>query len=83
MIRIDSLAKGDVVVLKFDGNGRKETALFCRIDGSGPERQAVFAQVGTGGYSYEWAAYRYGTRWAYGTSAGKLAIEEIVSRALV
>ena len=76
-MRIDSLAANQNVLLQFAGY--TERALFKGVSGSGDERVAKFTSVDSDTHKiYEWEAYRYCGRWAYGTSAQPLRAIEIL-----
>jgi hypothetical protein len=79
MVRIDNLKPGALVLLRFDYGDEPERAVFCGVIGSGEERRARFAQASDDGLLYDWEAYRFGGRWCYGSSAGRLSVVEIVS----
>jgi hypothetical protein len=78
MKRIDSLTPDTPVTLKFcaelqgEDAAFEEDAVFIRITGEGDERRATFrTQVVK---PYEWEAYRFNGRWAYGSSAETLRL---------
>lgn len=79
-MRIDRLAPDTLVRLRFVGRWgnetREEWARFLGIDGTGDERLAKFRSFydGKPGGTYDWEAYRYSGRWAYGTSADPLQL---------
>lgn len=79
--RIDSLKAGDKVVLEFTGSmgneGHVETMIFKGITGEGTQRRATFADVYDS--TSDWEAYRYNGYWAYGTSADRLRLLEVVA----
>lgn len=79
--RIDSLAIGTKVLLEFTGSmgnsGYTETMIFKGIEGEGDKRRATFADVYDA--SNEWQAYRYNGGWAYGTSADRLRLLEVIT----
>jgi hypothetical protein len=74
--RIDSLVPGTEVKLHFHGSksfGNEPHTLdatFVSVVGEGDAREANFLLNGDS----EFAAYRYGGRWAYGSSAEKLSL---------
>lgn len=76
--RIDSLKAGDKVRLLFAGSrslgndSYEETVIFHGIEGEGEKRRAKFD---------EWEAYRFRGGWAYGSSAEKLSLLEVVEEA--
>jgi hypothetical protein len=77
MKRIDSLKPGTKVVLQFGrefqfGDAEQEEATFLGIEGTGDDRRAKFRQ------DFDWEAYRYNGRWAYGTSAESLRLVRII-----
>lgn len=51
-----------------------ESAVFRGISGEGEERRATFLQTNARGVVFEWDAYRYGGRWAYGSGAQRLQL---------
>jgi hypothetical protein len=75
-MRIDNLAVGSEITLRFHGsNGNQtheETFIFRGISGEGDERRATFQY--SGNVDDVWEAYRYNGRWAYGSSADRLSI---------
>ena len=77
--RIDSLGVGEKVVLDFTGSmgntGYRETMIFKGITGEGEKRRATFADQYT---EDEWEAYRYNKHWAYGSSADRLRVVEVL-----
>ena len=76
MKRIDSLKPNTPVLLKFrEGT---EEATFLALIGEGDERRARFIQHDDAVGLYEWEAYRFRGRWAYGTSADTLRLVEIL-----
>lgn len=79
--RIDSLVTGDKVVLEFTGSmgnsGYTDTVVFKGIEGEGDKRRATFADVYDA--SSEWQAYRYNGYWAYGSSADRLRLLEVIT----
>lgn len=75
-LRIDNLNNGDAV--RLDLAGDEEVALFVAVNGEGNDRRATFVQVTPAG-SYEWDAYRYNGGWAFGTSADRLRLVEVIS----
>lgn len=79
--RIDSLAIGTKVLLEFTGSmgnsGYTETMIFKGIEGTGDDRRATFADEYDA--SAEWQAYRYNGYWAYGTSADRLRLLEVIT----
>lgn len=84
--RIDTISdltgrEGQPVVLRFEGDpdlGNAtyvEAAIFVRLTGDGEEARATFRSPGTyPGETYEWEAYRFEGRWAYGTGADALTL---------
>lgn len=78
-MRIDNLTPGDVVNLTFTerGESTNELAVFVGLDGEGDARRATFRQA-SGSGSFEWDAYRYSGRWAYGSSADRLSLYSVV-----
>lgn len=82
MVRIDSLEPGAKVRLKFCGSGwnaeHDEDAVFVGVTGEGNDRRATFRSLDQRTYEdrveYEWDAYRYNGRWAYGSSAETLRL---------
>lgn len=78
MKKIDNLESGQAVRLQFNGK-RIEAALFVSmIDADkGDDRRARFVQI-AGDQSYEWDAYRYNGGWAYGSSAQRLSLVEVL-----
>ena len=82
-IRLDKLAEGTGVMLNFHvGKRIVETseARFVRMEGEGEDRHAVFRSRGRKGKNgwYEWEAYRYKGRWAYGSSADLITVHSIL-----
>lgn len=88
--RFDSLKPGTAVLLDFcsgtQSYGRVEPALFVGIEGTGDDRRATFVQVtdqpflkGDDRKSYEWQAYRYEGRWAFGSSADVLRLHRVLA----
>jgi hypothetical protein len=79
MKRIDSLKPETPVRLKFcaelqgPGSEYEEDAVFVRLEGTGETRHAVFRTKGLFS-DYEWEAYRFKGRWAYGSSAETLRL---------
>jgi hypothetical protein len=85
MKRIDSLKPGTKVTLRFNGqygNGTyEEPATFLGIEGTGDDRTAQFetdTELNATG-RYTWSAYRFKGFWAYGSSAERLTLVEILS----
>jgi hypothetical protein len=77
---IDNLKPGEVVELAFNPGKRNEYCeyhVFLGILDEGEERRAAFAGIGHRGM-YEWEAYRYEGRWAFGTSADRLSLYSTV-----
>lgn len=84
--RIDSLTPGTRVRLKFcaeyqgKGGEHEDDAVFVKLEGTGDDRRATFrtydeqTRERTGREFYEWDAYRFNGRWAYGTSAETLRL---------
>lgn len=74
--RIDSLNVGDKVRLEFCGSRSlgndpyTDDCVFEGIVGEGDARRAVFG---------DWEAYRYNGGWAYGSSAERLRVLEVLS----
>lgn len=84
MKRIDQLQPGDRVQLRFDGRDETEPATFVKLEGEGDDRLATFSQTqaqstatGVEPVDYEWDAYRYNGRWAFGTSAQRLSLASV------
>ena len=88
MKRIDSLTPGTPVRLKFcaEYSGKdgayEEDAVFVKLEGEGDDRLATFLtpdrETWSGTFAaYEWQAYRYKGRWAYGSSAETLRLVEV------
>lgn len=87
--RLDTLERGSFVLLDFNGQ-YEERAMFVGIVGEGDDRHARFVTIDTleprprvsGGHYYkgyyEWEAYRYNGRWAFGTSAEPLRLLEVL-----
>lgn len=84
--RIDTLKKGAKVTLAFYYGGKplNESAEFLEIIGEGEQRRAKFRSVynspkssGESPRHYEWEAYRYHKRWAYGTGADRLSLVSV------
>lgn len=73
--RIDSLKAGDKVRLEFCGSrtlgnsAYTDDCIFEGITGSGDDRRAIFG---------DWEAYRYNGGWAYGSSAERLRVLEVL-----
>ena len=76
MKRIDSLKPNTPVLLKFFRS--TEEATFLAIVGEGDERRARFVQHDDAIGLFEWEAYRFQGRWAYGTSAERLSLVAIL-----
>lgn len=77
--RIDKLPALAKVLLDFcDGRGEDE-AVFVGVVGEGDDRRARFLSTDSEGGAYEWEAYRYGGRWAWGTSADRLRVLEVIA----
>lgn len=87
--QIRSLYPGAVVELEFVGNRDPfELAVFLEHRGKGDDQVAVFRQSENVGRTpagqladplgFEWEAYRFQGRWAYGTSANPLRLNRIV-----
>lgn len=89
--RIDQLDRGAIVVLECGAGKRAydERALFVGIIGEHDDRRARFVSVSEGGGNhnrlrddakgyYEWEAYRYNGRWAFGTGAERIAVMEVL-----
>lgn len=75
-MRIDKLTVGQNVLLGFVGH--TERARFEGIIGEGDKRRAKFISVDpNSGKIYDWEAYRYLGRWAYGTSAQALRLLKV------
>lgn len=80
MKRIDSLTPGTKVRLKFcaefQGRDRayEEDAVFVGVTGTGDERRATFRSQDRADRTYDWDAYRFNGRWAYGSSAETLRL---------
>ncbi len=80
--RIDKLAPLSTVTLAFAGNlgePAQERAIFIGVFGEGDERRARFIQLSaasavSGRPTFEWEAYRYQGRWAYGSGADRLSV---------
>lgn len=80
-MRIDSLTPGSFVTLRFNGaTDHTEQATFVRVKGEKQDRRAVFYSVGRNG-GYEWEAYRFNGGWAYGSSAERLSLVNVVAAA--
>jgi hypothetical protein len=71
-IRLDKLTALSVVTIEIDTG--IEEVVFLGIDGEGDDRKARFLSRGYHGEIYEWAAYRYNGRWAYGTSGDRISV---------
>lgn len=77
--RIDQLSPGQEVKLKFHGTksfgnpAYEEVHTFLGMEGEGNDREAIFSD----GY-IQWHAYRFEGRWAYGSSAEKLSLVEVL-----
>jgi hypothetical protein len=87
--RFDSLQPGSLIVLEFPESHpdhRYEGVIFLGIRGKGDERCAAFAQYTDHGFlkgreqdnSFEWEAYRFDGRWAYGSGAAPLRCDEVL-----
>ena len=82
MKRIDSLKPETPVRLKFCAEfqgkdaGYEEDAVFVKVEGTGGDRRATFRSPSSmlDGTPYEWDAYRYSGKWAYGSSAETLRL---------
>lgn len=78
-MRIDDLTGGEQVLLGFKDDV-SEPAMFVRHEGEGEDREAVFSQQHeVTGEDFEWKAYRYQGRWAYGTSADRLRLVRVLA----
>ena len=82
MARIDTLKAGQKVTLGFYYGGTKveESAEFVRVEGEGERRHATFTsttEINGEPRTYEWQAYRYHKRWAYGTGADRLTLVKV------
>lgn len=81
--RLDSLKPGTKVRLKFHGTlsfgnaPYEETATFQGVVGEGDNRRALFSDLSSKS-PFDWEAYRYKNRWAYGSSAERLSVVEVV-----
>lgn len=79
--RIDSLEAGSAVVLEFVGSMGNATytekSVFQGIEGTGDKRRARFVDNQTA-VPFEWEAYRFNGHWAYGSSADRLRLLEVV-----
>lgn len=73
--RIDSLNVGDKVLLSFEGSrslgndAYTDECIFAGITGEGNDRRASFG---------DWEAYRFRGGWAYGSSAERLRVLEVI-----
>lgn len=79
--RIDKLIPGSFVTLTvYSHSGREydEQALFLGIIGEGDERLARFSSFGDSPRAYTWEAYRYTGRWAFGSSADRISLSEVI-----
>lgn len=85
--RLDKIARGSFLLL--DLNGHEFSALFIGIAGEGDDRRARFVSTHKGednritggdrdGFS-TWEAYRYNGRWAFGASAERLSVVEVLA----
>ncbi len=93
--RIDFLTVGDTVRLAFHGSKRlgneeyTDVVVFLGIEGTGDERRAVFGGVECPRHlpeikrecSCSWQAFRFHKHWAYGSSAERLSLVEVVKPA--
>jgi hypothetical protein len=76
-MKIDQLEPGTKVTLLFHGSkslgnsSYTSEEVFVRMTGTGEDRRAWFT---TSDGTYEWEAYRYQGRWAYGSSAERLSL---------
>lgn len=82
--RLDRIAAGSFVRLNFN-NRYEEKAVFLGVEGTGDKRRAKFLSttdpgkgIGGKGY-YEWEAYRYNGGWAFGSSAERLILDEVLA----
>lgn len=75
--KLDQLEPGDFVLLAFAAEN-EERAVFLKMTGEGDDRRATFLQFRNDGSYYEWDAYRYSGRWAYGSSADVLRLLEVL-----
>lgn len=71
-IRLDKLPP--LTVIEIEIKYGLEEVVFLGIEGEGEDRLARMLSRGTDGKVYEWAAYRYGGRWCYGTSGDRMTI---------
>lgn len=77
--RIDTLTPGTEVTLDFAGR-YAEDVTFLGIDGEGDDRRARFRSYDNDqARYYEWEAYRYEGRWAFGIGAGTLRLVSVES----
>lgn len=77
-MRIDHLEPNSRVILELQSTwhttGGTEIAFFLGVEGEGDERVARFRQIDTATLeSYEWEAYRFEGRWAFGSGANRLS----------
>ena len=75
-IKIDDLEPGTAVLLEMHNRSEatEEHALFLGVTGEGDSRRAHFSQMLKPGASFDWEAYRFGGRWAYGSSADRMRV---------
>ena len=76
-IQIDRLEPGTAVLLEMFNRSEAlppEHALFLGVVGEGESRRAHFSQMLKPGASFDWEAYRFGGRWAYGSSADRMRV---------
>lgn len=79
--RLDRIAPGSTLeITTFYRNAPHdpERVVFLGIEGSGDDRRAKFMQTGPDGKPFTWDAYRYGGRWAYGSSADRLRVDAVL-----
>lgn len=77
--RLDNLKPGSFIVLDFAGRYERP-AIFIGITGEGDDRDANFVSPDFDGRdTYSWSAYRYNGHWAFGSSAERLRLVEVLA----
>lgn len=75
--KMGQLQPGQQVLLGFKGSD--EVAWFVAMEGEGESRRIKFLQNGPDGKPFDWEAYRYEGHWAYGTSADRLVLRQVLT----
>lgn len=78
--RLDEYNAGETPKLRFYSNGSGRSSSYVEDhhtivskSGKGEARTITFRDFKNG---FEWEAYRYRGRWAYGSSAARLGVED-------